>query len=440
MRKKSNTPKIYLKIIETIFSKTFLPFFFSPHTHTGNPRNKCALKPGHSLMDWIRLGTSGIDLAGTKGTILKVSHQELAKHNKQDDAWMAIRGKVYNVTRYMDFHPGGIDELMRGVGTDATKLFDEVHAWVNYEQLLGKCFIGPLRSTGVINLGEDKPISSRLSPNLNERFKFPSFKLSNSSPDVSIMKSPEHIMEIIPRFDWIQKTSEITIIFYTKSLCNPGLVIDCLNDNEVHIRIFIEKTIHLCQFKFSHNTRWPCSVRISYVTGKIEIVFIKDEPMLWSNFGTLERRKITDIEDFRRDFDVISRTAISEDSYALVLNPKMRVYYVTPLGYHFSVSARIHGAEVTRSYTPVPSHYLLNDCSPTCIALLVKSYNSGILSKHLTRPHPLANSITLSQPKGHFSLHKLKEHCRIGLLCAGSGITPMLTILDYLIERTSNKL
>ena len=27
----------------------------------------------------------------------------------------------------MDFHPGGEDELMRGVGTDATQLFNEVN-------------------------------------------------------------------------------------------------------------------------------------------------------------------------------------------------------------------------------------------------------------------------------------------------------------------------
>lgn len=58
-------------------------------------------------MDWIRLGSSGCDLAGTGGVVSAVSHKELAKHCKCDDAWLAIRGKVYNVTRYMDFHPGG---------------------------------------------------------------------------------------------------------------------------------------------------------------------------------------------------------------------------------------------------------------------------------------------------------------------------------------------
>ena len=37
-----------------------------------------------------------------------------------------ILGNVYNITPYLDFHPGGVDELMRGAGKDGTALFDEV--------------------------------------------------------------------------------------------------------------------------------------------------------------------------------------------------------------------------------------------------------------------------------------------------------------------------
>ena len=61
---------------------------------TGNPRNKVALKPGRSLMDWIRLGNSGQDLTGVKGQRLQVTMDELNKHNKETDAWMAVRGKL----------------------------------------------------------------------------------------------------------------------------------------------------------------------------------------------------------------------------------------------------------------------------------------------------------------------------------------------------------
>lgn len=74
---------------------------------TGNPRNKVALKPGYSLVGWIRLANSGQDLCGRKGA---VSLEELKKHDKVEDCWMAIRGKVYNVTRYMDYHPGIMTE------------------------------------------------------------------------------------------------------------------------------------------------------------------------------------------------------------------------------------------------------------------------------------------------------------------------------------------
>lgn len=50
------------------------------------------LKPGRSLMDWIRLGKSGQDLAGTGGITHTVTVEELSKHNTEHDAWISIRG------------------------------------------------------------------------------------------------------------------------------------------------------------------------------------------------------------------------------------------------------------------------------------------------------------------------------------------------------------
>lgn len=57
---------------------------------------------------------------------------------------MSIRGKVYDVTAYTEFHPGGAEELMRGAGLDATELFAEAHAWVNYEAMLESSLLGDL--------------------------------------------------------------------------------------------------------------------------------------------------------------------------------------------------------------------------------------------------------------------------------------------------------
>ncbi len=111
---------------------------------TGSGRTRVVLKPGHSLLDWIKLSAKSTNLSGTNGQIIRVSMEELEKHKTVDDCWICVRGKVYNVTHYLDFHPGGVDEMMRGAGTDATQLFNEIHRYVNYESMLKKCFVGPL--------------------------------------------------------------------------------------------------------------------------------------------------------------------------------------------------------------------------------------------------------------------------------------------------------
>ncbi|KAK5982616.1 Cytochrome b5 heme-binding domain-containing protein [Trichostrongylus colubriformis] len=105
-------------------------------------RVKVALLPGKGLMDWVRMA-SGKILAKIQ---MSVDHNELMKHNKRDDCWVHIFGKVYDVTLYLEFHPGGVPELMRAAGTDATDLFNQYHAWVNYESMLGSCLVG--RFTG----------------------------------------------------------------------------------------------------------------------------------------------------------------------------------------------------------------------------------------------------------------------------------------------------
>lgn len=41
---------------------------------------------------------------------------EVAKHKSVDDAWLVIDGKVYDVTHFAQFHPGGEDVLLDAAG------------------------------------------------------------------------------------------------------------------------------------------------------------------------------------------------------------------------------------------------------------------------------------------------------------------------------------
>jgi hypothetical protein len=58
--------------------------------------------------------------------MLRVTTDELARHRGIDDCWMAVHGKVYDMTAYLDEHPGGVEVMMDVAGTDATLEFEEV--------------------------------------------------------------------------------------------------------------------------------------------------------------------------------------------------------------------------------------------------------------------------------------------------------------------------
>jgi len=60
------------------------------------------------------------------GSSNRFSWEEVHEHNKRDDCWMVIKGKVYDVTSWVEKHPGG-DLIMTGAGRDATPFFISYH-------------------------------------------------------------------------------------------------------------------------------------------------------------------------------------------------------------------------------------------------------------------------------------------------------------------------
>lgn len=112
-------------------------------------RQKVALKPGHSPLDWAELNRKtpshilrGVPPETPPPPYIRISKEELKNHKTRDDCWTCINGKVFNITPYVNFHPGGVDEIMKCAGRDGTALFNKYHSWVNADRMLEKCFVG----------------------------------------------------------------------------------------------------------------------------------------------------------------------------------------------------------------------------------------------------------------------------------------------------------
>ncbi|KAK7389772.1 hypothetical protein VNO78_25065 [Psophocarpus tetragonolobus] len=86
------------------------------------------------------------------------SFQEVAKHNHRNDCWIIINGKVYDVTTFMEDHPGGGEVLVTVKGKDATTDFEEVGHSESAIEMMETYFVGEVdRSTLVEQVADDSP-------------------------------------------------------------------------------------------------------------------------------------------------------------------------------------------------------------------------------------------------------------------------------------------
>ncbi|TID29627.1 hypothetical protein CANINC_001746 [Pichia inconspicua] len=126
------------------YAQMTFPMKGSPQiSSSARGRQKVRLKPHHSALDWEQYKQNN-NVKNIDPTYfpLRISKIELAKHNQIDDCWMALGGKIYNISKYLDYHPGGAEILLKHAGRDCTSLFMKYHRWVNYERILDQCFIG----------------------------------------------------------------------------------------------------------------------------------------------------------------------------------------------------------------------------------------------------------------------------------------------------------
>uniref|UniRef100_A0A0N4Z8S1 Cytochrome b5 heme-binding domain-containing protein n=1 Tax=Parastrongyloides trichosuri TaxID=131310 RepID=A0A0N4Z8S1_PARTI len=82
--------------------------------------------------------------SSSKESIKYFTRYEVSEHSSFGDVWMIIHDNVYDLTSFLDIHPGGMDILLEYAGTDASLSFNDVGHSSHAKAMLQKYKIGEL--------------------------------------------------------------------------------------------------------------------------------------------------------------------------------------------------------------------------------------------------------------------------------------------------------
>ncbi|KAI3694006.1 hypothetical protein L1987_76964 [Smallanthus sonchifolius] len=92
-----------------------------------------------------------------------LSFEEVSKHYLKTDCWLIISGKVYDVTPFLDDHPGGDEVLVLATGKDATEDFEDVGHSKNAIEMMKDYYVGELGNSTTVQKTTYKPPSTTAS-------------------------------------------------------------------------------------------------------------------------------------------------------------------------------------------------------------------------------------------------------------------------------------
>lgn len=70
--------------------------------------------------------------------------EEVSVHNKEQDCWIILGTNVYDVSKFLDGHPGGQDILLMYAGQDCVNEFNDIGHSKDARELVEKYKIGVL--------------------------------------------------------------------------------------------------------------------------------------------------------------------------------------------------------------------------------------------------------------------------------------------------------
>uniref|UniRef100_A0AC34PYF6 Cytochrome b5 heme-binding domain-containing protein n=1 Tax=Panagrolaimus sp. JU765 TaxID=591449 RepID=A0AC34PYF6_9BILA len=74
------------------------------------------------------------------------TRDEIAKHNSEESLWIVINNKIYDVTKFLNEHPGGEQPILDADRFDATQDYNDIGHSSDAREMMEEYLIGEVKA------------------------------------------------------------------------------------------------------------------------------------------------------------------------------------------------------------------------------------------------------------------------------------------------------
>ncbi|CAN8104559.1 unnamed protein product [Discula destructiva] len=348
------------------------------------------------------------------GEAVEFTKKDVGAHVGRDDCWMTIHGEVYDVTKYLDDHPGGVDILLELAGKDASQAYDDAGHSEDATEIMSAFRVGSLKGGG-------KPTTTKtVRVVVNKNTVAPSASAS-SNTSTAIGATLASVSAVTAAVLGLRRVdlSSLSRVLSVKPIdsSSGGATGIGFTGGFVLASAIALLAGGLAAKKFDelitiHHPREAPHKRIPRVA--------RPDPLLSRGF--------LDPLTFH-PLPLTEKELIAPNVYRLRFElPSPDAVLGLPIGQHVSIKATIDGAAVQRSYTPTS-----NNADKGILELVIKVYPDGQLTGKYLANLNVGDEVLFRGPKG--AMRYKRGLCKkIGMLAGGTGITPMYQLIRAICE------
>ncbi|RYP10800.1 hypothetical protein DL764_000422 [Monosporascus ibericus] len=347
--------------------------------------------------------------------------RDVAAHRSATDAWMVIHGEVYDVSKYINDHPGGAEVLIEAAGTDASEAFDNAGHSEDAFEIMAEYRIGKLKGSGKKSAPKRVRLVTEVVPRYGENNR-------------SQRAAPKAIGAAAVTFGAVGLYCRSRLEFARRLPTLPKGLIPDLPSLKIgrsrgqglgFLEGFLAASVlvgitsamisqKLMKLIHTHSTfmNYPPHVRLPK----------KAKQDLLHQGGWLDPSTY-------QSLPLAKKELVAPNTYRFVFHlPTPSTVLGLPTGQHVSIAAVVDSQAVTRSYTPIS-----NNADLGVLELVIKCYPNGLLTGGYLANLQVGDEVQFRGPKG--GMRYRRGVCRkIGMLAGGSGITPMYQLIRAICQ------